>query len=34
MASRVGADETAFVVEELGATDGTKLPPVFLFFFL
>jgi hypothetical protein len=31
---RIGADEPAFVVEQLGATDWTKVPPVFLFVLL
>jgi hypothetical protein len=34
MASGVGADKTAFVVEKLGATDWTKLPPVFQLLFI
>jgi hypothetical protein len=34
MASGIGADKAAFVIEEPGTTHGTKLPPVFLLFFL
>ena len=32
--SRIGTDEAAFVVEKLGTTDGTKLPPVILLLLL
>jgi hypothetical protein len=34
MASGIGADKTAFVVEEFESTNWTKLPPVFLFLLL
>jgi hypothetical protein len=34
MAAWIGTDKAAFVIEEAGATHGTKLPPVFLLFFL
>jgi hypothetical protein len=34
MAAGIGADKAAFVIEEPGTTNGTKLPPVFLLFFL
>jgi len=30
----IGANKAAFVIEEFATTHGTKLPPVFLFFFL
>ena len=34
MTSGIGANKSAFMIEELVTTHGTKLPPVFLFFFL
>jgi hypothetical protein len=34
MASRIGADKAAFVIEKLKATDWTKFPPVFLLLFI
>ena len=34
MASGIGADKAAFVIEEPATTHGTKFPPVFLLFFL
>jgi hypothetical protein len=34
MTSGIGANKAAFVIEEFATTHGTKLPPVFLFFFL
>jgi len=34
MATGIGADKTAFVIEELGTANGTKLPPGFLLFCL
>jgi hypothetical protein len=30
----IGANKAAFVIEELATTHRTKLPPVFLLFFL
>ena len=33
MTARIGANKAAFVIEEFATTHGTKLPPVFLFFF-
>jgi len=33
MTSWIGANKAAFVIEEFATTHGTKLPPVFLFFF-
>ena len=34
MTSGIGANKSAFVIEEFATTHGTKLPPFFLFFFL
>ena len=34
MTSGIGANKSAFMIEELATTHGTKLPPVVLFFFL
>jgi hypothetical protein len=34
MAAGIGTDKAAFVIEEPKTTNGTKLPPVFLLFFL
>jgi hypothetical protein len=34
MTSRIGADKTAFVIEELAAANRTKFPPLFLIMFL
>ena len=34
MTAGIGANKAAFVIEEFATTHGTKLPPVFLFFFL
>jgi hypothetical protein len=34
MALGIGANETTFMVEERGATNWTKFPPVFLFVLL
>jgi hypothetical protein len=34
MAAGIGADKAAFVIEELGTANGTKLPPGLLLFCL